>query len=55
MQVMQIECAESGRLVSNSMSCGMQVWGAGREVRGRGVAAASDGVVASGRRTCRRV
>lgn len=47
MQVLQIECAESARLVSNSMSCGMQVWGAGRgggrrgggeEARGRGAA-----------------
>lgn len=28
-QVLQIECAESVRLVSNSMSCGMQVAGAG--------------------------
>ena len=52
-QVLQIECAESVRLVSNSMSCGMQVAGAGGA--GRGGAGASDGVVASGRRTCRRV
>lgn len=35
-QALQIECAESVRLVSNSMSCGMQVAGGCARARGVG-------------------
>lgn len=48
--MVQIECGGIARLVSNSMSFGMQ-----RRGRQGGVSGASHGVVASGRRTCRRV